>query len=69
MKILTTISIDKKTLPSGSLNVRFRQMRCAYQVFAGRTYLTGASGDTAEDAIKELKKYYEVSKDADIKIH
>jgi hypothetical protein len=69
MRILSTISIDKQALPSGSLNVRFRQMRCAYQVFAGRTYITGASGETAEDAIEQLKKYYEVSEDTDIKIH
>ena len=69
MRILSTISIDKRALPSGSLNVRFRQMRCAYQVFAGRTYITGADGETAEDAIEQLKKHYEVPDGADIKIH
>ena len=44
-------------------------MRCAYQVFAGRTYITGADGETAEDAIEQLKKHYEVPDGADIKIH
>ena len=59
----------KIELPKGSINVRFRQMRGVYQVFAGRNYLTGASGETAEEAIEQLKRLYDVPADAKIKIH
>ena len=70
MKILSEAPLRVKSeLPKGKLNVRFRQMRCMYQCFAGRTYLPLACGDTAEQAISELKAHYNVSADAEISIH
>lgn len=59
----------KVELPKGNLNIRYRQMRGVYQAFAGRDYLLGASGETAEEAIKELKRLYDVPEGAKIKIH
>lgn len=59
MKILNPIKLKKSTLPNDhKLNVRFRQMRGCYQVFAGRTYVSGASGETEEEAIAELHRLY-----------
>jgi len=69
MIIKQEIEIKKKDLPSGSLNIRWRQMRSHYQAFAGNKYLVLADGETAEEAVKELKRVYNVSESAKIKIH
>jgi hypothetical protein len=54
------VARGKETLPTGKINVRFRQMRGVWQVFAGRQYLLCASGDTAEEALAELVRLYHV---------
>lgn len=59
----------KVELPKGNLNIRYRQMRGVYQTFSGRDYLLGASGETAEEAIEQLKRLYNVPEGAKIKIH
>ena len=36
-------------------------MRGVFQCFAGSAYITGASGDTADEAAQELANQYEVA--------
>lgn len=67
--ILPKIENEKKKLPKGKLNVRFRQMRAHYQGFAGNKYLTGADGETAEKAIEQLHKLFEVPQGSEIKVN
>ena len=50
----------KKLLPKGKITIRHRQMRCVFQCFAGKNYIIGASGDTADDAARELEYLYDV---------
>jgi hypothetical protein len=70
MKILNTIQHVKKPLPNEyKLNVRYRQMRGCYQVFAGRTYIEGASGETIDEAIGNLRFYYILPKKHTITVH
>ena len=69
MKILNKIKHVKRPLPNEhKLNVRYRQMRGCYQVFAGRTYLSGASGETIDEAINQLKFLYIFPYDQEIAI-
>lgn len=51
---------QKSPLPVGSINIRFRQMRCVSQAFAGSTYLTLADGETDEEVIENLKRFFDV---------
>lgn len=51
---------SKLKLPKGAITIRHRQMRNVFQCFAGRTYIPGASGDTASDAAESLSDQYEV---------
>tara|TARA_R110002012_G_scaffold294868_1_gene491195 strand:+ start:111 stop:323 length:213 start_codon:yes stop_codon:yes gene_type:complete len=70
MKILNSIKHIKKPLPNEhKLNVRYRQMRGCYQVFSGRTYLSGASGETIDEAINQLKSLYIFPYHQEIAIH
>ena len=50
----------KLPLPKGKITIRHRQMRNVFQCFAGSTYITGASGDTDDEAAQELANQYEV---------
>lgn len=56
-------------LPPGKLNVRFRYLRGLYQVFAGRFYILGASGDTPTEAVARLLQQYDVPTEAEITMH
>tara|TARA_Y100000114_G_scaffold155323_1_gene179194 strand:- start:1059 stop:1271 length:213 start_codon:yes stop_codon:yes gene_type:complete len=70
MKILNNIKHVKRPLPNEhKLNVRYRQMRGCYQVFSGRTYLSGASGETIDEAINQLKSLYIFPYHQEIAIH
>jgi hypothetical protein len=60
---------DRLPLPKGKLNIRHRQMRGVWQCFAGNTYITGASGDSDEEAAQQLANQYEVAKGAEITVH
>jgi hypothetical protein len=63
MKLVNGISsytLVKLPIPSGKITVRFRQMRGVWQVFAGNTYVTGASDDSPDAAIAALLFQYEV---------
>jgi hypothetical protein len=53
---------NKLPLPKGKITIRHRQMRNVFQCFAGRDYITGASGDDDEEAAKELARQYDVPK-------
>jgi hypothetical protein len=57
---MTETTMRREPLPTGKINIRFRQMRGVYQAFAGRTYLAGCSGDYESDAAAEICLYYEV---------
>ena len=50
----------KHQLPKGKITIRHRKMRNVFQCFAGRIYLTGASGDYCEEAAQELANLYDV---------
>lgn len=50
----------KLPLPKGKITIRHRQMRNVFQCFAGSTYITGASGDTDDEAAQELANQYDV---------
>jgi len=70
MKILNTIQRKRLPLPNDhKLNVRWRQMRACYQVFAGRTYLEGASGETFKEAISNLHRNYIIPEKHQITVH
>jgi hypothetical protein len=56
-------------LPKGKLNIRHRQMRGVWQAFAGNTYITGASGDTDDEAAQQLANQYDVAEGSEIVIH
>jgi hypothetical protein len=56
-------------LPKGKLNIRHRQMRGVWQCFAGNIYITGASGETADEAAQQLAHQYEVAEGAKIIVH
>ena len=47
-------------IPSGKITIRHRQMRNVFQCFAGSIYISGASGDTEEEAAQQLANQYEV---------
>ena len=49
--------------------MRHRQMRGVWQIFAGRTYITGASSDTCDAAAQELANQYEVEASREIFVH
>jgi hypothetical protein len=53
----------------GKLNVRHRQMRGVWQVFAGNLYVTGASGDSPDEAAQHLVNQYEVASGTQITVH
>lgn len=53
----------------GKLNVRHRQMRGVWQIFAGNLYVTGASGDSPDIAAQELVNQYEVAAGTPIVVH
>jgi hypothetical protein len=59
----------KNKLPKGKITIRHRRMRCVFQCFAGREYITGAAGETAEEAAQELADQYEVPKGTVAIIH
>ena len=63
------MSATKLKLPQGKINVRFRQMRGVWQVFAGRTYLDGANADTPTEALAELTRQYNVPTGTPATIH
>lgn len=57
-------------LPAGGkLNARHRQMRGVWQIFAGNTYINGASGDSPDIAAQELADQYDVAEGTLIVIH
>jgi len=60
---------NRLPLPKGKLNIRHRQMRGVWQVFAGNTYITGASGDTDDEAAQQLANQYDVEEGAEIVVH
>lgn len=53
----------------GKLNVRHRQMRGVWQIFIGRVYVTGASGESPYEAAQQLANQYEVASDTQITVH
>jgi hypothetical protein len=53
----------------GKLNVRHRQMRGVWQIFAGNLYVTGASGDSPDEAAQQLVNQYEVTSGTQITVH
>lgn len=59
----------KEALPKGRLNIRHRQMRGVYQVFAGNFYINAASGNNYEEAAKALASAYEVDIDSSVTLH
>ena len=63
------MSATKLKLPQGKINVRFRQMRGVWQVFAGRNYLDGANADTPTEALVELTQQYNVQTGTPATIH
>jgi len=65
---MVTTSTQLK-LPQGKINVRFRQMRGVWQVFAGRNYLDGANADTPTEALAELTRQYNVPSGTPATIH
>lgn len=67
--MMQNIPAMKIPLPKGKLNMRHRQMRGVWQIFAGRTYITGASSDTCEGAAQELANQYEVEVGSEIFVH
>ena len=60
---------DRLPLPKGKLNMRHRQMRGVWQIFAGNIYITGASGDSPDAATQELANQYEVTAGTPITVH
>jgi len=67
---LTPVERVKLPLPNDhKLNIRWRQMRACYQVFSGRSYLVGASGDTPEEAISNLHYNYILPENHTITLH
>lgn len=70
MKIISNTTRQLEELPKGKLNIRHRQMRNTYQVFAGRTLLDGCSGPTPEEAAEQLRFFYETpGPDAMVTVH
>lgn len=62
--------MNRLPLPgSGKLNIRHRQMRGVWQAFAGRLYITGASGDSPDIAAQELVNQYDVAPGSEIAVH
>jgi hypothetical protein len=61
--------MKKQKLPKGKLNIRHRQMRGVWQVFAGRTYLDGCAGENEDIAMEELCFIYDVPDDIEIVVH
>jgi hypothetical protein len=71
-EIRITMNLITTRLPlpgKGKLNVRHRQMRGVWQIFAGRLYVTGASGDSPTIAAEELANQYEVAAGTLITVH
>lgn len=61
---------SKIPLPgTGKLNIRHRQMRGVWQVFAGNIYILGASGDSPQEAAQELANQYSVAQGTEIKVN
>jgi hypothetical protein len=61
--------MKKHKLPKGKLNIRHRQMRGVWQVFAGRTYLDGCAGENEDVAMDELCFIYDVPAGIEIAVH
>lgn len=59
----------KLQLPKGKITIRHRQLRGVFQCFAGRDYITGASGDTDDIAAQELANQYEVPQGTIAKVY
>lgn len=59
----------KLETPKGKLTIRHRQMRGVWQCFAGRNYITGASGDNPGQALEELCSQYDVAPGLDVIVH
>lgn len=59
----------KLQIPSGSITIRHRRARNVFQCFAGKTYVTGASGDTVDEVIAELKYHYDVKDGTPAKVY
>lgn len=51
---------DRIPLPKMKLTIRHSQMRGVFQVLNGRSYVSGANGDTPEIAAQQLANQYEV---------
>lgn len=56
-------------MPDGKITIRFRQMRGVWQCFAGRTYISGASGENPDDAAQQLADQYDVPSGSIATIH
>lgn len=63
------MNMTRLPLPTGKLNMRYRQQRGVWQIFAGRTYLNGASSDSCSDAAQQLANQYEIGAGIEIYIH
>jgi hypothetical protein len=61
--------MKKLPLPPGKITIRYRQMRGVFQCFAGRTYINGASGETADAAAEILVGQYDVGLRNEATVH
>lgn len=52
---------NRLPIASGKITIRHRQMRNVFQVFIGREYISGASGDTEEEAAQQFANQYDVA--------
>ena len=58
--VIQNNSAMKIPLPKGKITIRHRQMRNVFQCFAGSTYITGAAGDSDDEAAQQLANQYDV---------
>lgn len=66
---MSNTATAKLPLPKGKLNIRFRSDRCMWQAFAGRNYITGASGENDNEAAQQLANQYDVPAGATAIVH
>ena len=65
----TDNTTNRLPLPKGKITIRHRQMRNVFQVFVGREYIVGASGDYAEEASQELANQYDVTEGTEATVY
>jgi hypothetical protein len=58
MKLINPPKRENPVLPSGKVSVRWVKGRNVYQVYTGRKYLCGASGDSSGEALDMMRKFY-----------